>query len=343
MLSGYFRTSAQDIHFSQLYEMPVLRNPALTGLFQGNIRGAAAFRTQWGGINALYKTFSVGAEYKIHDLKDDQRWLKESIGLQVSSDRAGDSKLSKTQIMPVWNFHLPLSLRKENKSFLSLAVTGGLVMHGFERSGLTFDDQFVNGANIGTSSQKFNRTSCTYPAGGFGFIFNFGGFDADESRFYFGGSIVNFSFYKRINYFLESVNLRQDVKLGFNAGATRAFTDETRMHFFADYFKQGHNNLLQFGFLYAKDIIPGADGADKRVGLSAGVFYRLADAVIPFVKLEYYNLQIGLSYDANAVRRMKMESGHKDVFELTVSLKDFLNFHTQTDCPIDKADPTKNP
>ncbi|MGZ3910129.1 MAG: type IX secretion system membrane protein PorP/SprF, partial [Flavisolibacter sp.] len=37
----------QDIHFSQFFEAPLLRNPSLAGIFTGDIRVQAVYRDQW--------------------------------------------------------------------------------------------------------------------------------------------------------------------------------------------------------------------------------------------------------------------------------------------------------
>ena len=39
---------AQDPHFSQFFEAPLLRNPSLAGLFDGDIRIQGVYRSQWG-------------------------------------------------------------------------------------------------------------------------------------------------------------------------------------------------------------------------------------------------------------------------------------------------------
>ena len=41
---------SQDIHFSQFFEAPLLRNPALAGLFSGDIRLQAVYRNQWQSV-----------------------------------------------------------------------------------------------------------------------------------------------------------------------------------------------------------------------------------------------------------------------------------------------------
>ena len=59
------RTEAQqDINFSQFYELPLLRNPALAGIFNGNVRFTAAYRNQWESITAPYRTMALGSEVK---------------------------------------------------------------------------------------------------------------------------------------------------------------------------------------------------------------------------------------------------------------------------------------
>jgi hypothetical protein len=43
-------TQGQDLHFSQFYEFPLLRNPALAGIFNGNFRFTGAYRNQWQSV-----------------------------------------------------------------------------------------------------------------------------------------------------------------------------------------------------------------------------------------------------------------------------------------------------
>jgi hypothetical protein len=50
MLSIAIQTNGQDIHFSQIFETPFLRNPALAGLFNGDIRVQTVYRSQWNEV-----------------------------------------------------------------------------------------------------------------------------------------------------------------------------------------------------------------------------------------------------------------------------------------------------
>ena len=46
VMSG-IKMNGQDFTFSQFQEMPLLRNPAIAGLFAGDIRLQSAYRSQW--------------------------------------------------------------------------------------------------------------------------------------------------------------------------------------------------------------------------------------------------------------------------------------------------------
>ncbi len=50
--------TAQDIHFSQFFEAPLLRNPSLAGIFTGDVRVQAVYRDQWNSITDAYRTTS---------------------------------------------------------------------------------------------------------------------------------------------------------------------------------------------------------------------------------------------------------------------------------------------
>ena len=61
--------AAQDINFSQFYELPLLRNPALAGTYRGDVRITTAFRNQWNSVTVPYQTEALGAELKFNQGK----------------------------------------------------------------------------------------------------------------------------------------------------------------------------------------------------------------------------------------------------------------------------------
>src|SRR5690349_12730859 len=77
---------AQDIHFSQFFEAPLLRNPALAGIFTGDVRVQALYRDQWNSVTTAYRTASLNGEYKLH-IGRSEDFL--TLGMQMLYDRAG--------------------------------------------------------------------------------------------------------------------------------------------------------------------------------------------------------------------------------------------------------------
>jgi hypothetical protein len=77
----------QDLNFSQFYEQPLLRNPALGGIFDCNFRVKSVFRNQWQSVTVPYRTGGLSAEMKFPG--NAGSW--HNVGLQLMYDVAGDS------------------------------------------------------------------------------------------------------------------------------------------------------------------------------------------------------------------------------------------------------------
>src|SRR5690348_12595866 len=87
---------AQDIHFSQFFETPLLRNPALAGIFTGDYRVQMVYRDQWRTVTNGYKTGSLNGEYKFPIGKADD-FL--TFGGQFLFDRAGTAALTQISVL----------------------------------------------------------------------------------------------------------------------------------------------------------------------------------------------------------------------------------------------------
>src|ERR1043165_2694939 len=88
-------TKAQDIHFSQFFEAPLLRNPALAGLFSGDVRFQAVYRTQWQSVTVPYQTGSLNGEFKLPVGKGND-FL--TIGGEILYDKAGTIAMTATHV-----------------------------------------------------------------------------------------------------------------------------------------------------------------------------------------------------------------------------------------------------
>lgn len=305
---------SQDINFSQFYELPMLRNPALAGLFAGDYAVNAAYRNQWQSVTTPYRTIALGAEYKKSVKQNSNDFF--TLGLQATNDIAGDSRLRRTQLFPVLNFHK--SLNSERDTYLSAAIMGGPVMQRFDPSQLTFDDQFVNGSYSSTNPtrQVFTNTGFTYwdlTAG-----LTFSSVAGADTRFYLGGAMFHIT--KPKVAYQQQYDIVLNPKYVVNAGLSSPLNSLTKIILYADYFMQGGARQVQGGLMLRRDLSENDQAAD--MALAGGLFYRSNDAFIPIIKLEYEKIGLGFTYDINT-SKLRAASQMRGGFEATLSYKGF--------------------
>ena len=308
--------SGQDINFSQFYELPLLRNPALAGIFSGDVRVTSAFRSQWQSVTVPYRTMALGLEYKKPMSRNGNDFV--TLGLQATNDIAGDSRLRRTQIFPVLNYHKSLDADKD--TYLSAAMMGGPVMQRFDPSQLSFDDQFVNGSYSASNPTKqvFTNTGFTYWDAAVGL--NFSSIAGENTRYYFGVGLFHFT--KPKVAFQKQYDIVLNPKWVVNAGLSTPIGDAGKLVVYADYFMQGGSRQIQGGLLLSRDLVD--NGENQKVAIAGGVFYRYRDAFVPAVKLDYNQFGIGISYDVN-VSKLKTASQYRGSYEVTLSFKAFRN------------------
>jgi type IX secretion system PorP/SprF family membrane protein len=310
LLLPALRMEAQDIHFSQFYEFPLLRNPALAGIFNGNIRFTGAYRNQWQSVTVPYRTMGVSAECKM--LRGFSTGDFITTGLQATNDVAGDSKLQRTQVLPVVNYH---KLLNEDKiTLLSLAFMGGPVNEHFDASKLQFDDQYVNGAYSvsNPTRQQFGRSAFTYWDAVVGVSFKTS--LTNNVSMYVGGTLFHIA-EPRIA-FTKEYEVRLNRKWGLNGGLSAWINNTDKIVFYADYFMQGGNKLIQGGGLYTHCF--DESGEEGSLSIAVGGALRWKDAFIPIIKLQTHQLGIGLSYDVN-ISKLTTASQFRGGFELSLS------------------------
>ncbi len=322
------RNHAQDINFSQFYELPLLRNPGLAGIFWGDFRITASYRNQWETVGVPFRTMALGAEYKLPQQED--ATVKKLLGLQITNDVAGDARFARTQIFPAGNIQVPLNFG--NQTYLSLGFMGGPVQQKFDPEKMTFDDQFVNGSySVGNPTQQsFNRTNMTYfdlAAG-----LSLSGLINDAAKYYVG--VGGFHLITPTVAFIKQNDIKLNRKYVVNMGVYAPSGYGNNFIIYADYFTQGDYKMAQGGFLYSYSINGEAEEYN-RTAITAGAFYRWADAIVPVVKLDVEKFGIGLSYDIN-ISKLKTATELRGGFELTLSYKNLLSSRhpDPTSCPV---------
>jgi len=321
--------AAQDIHFSQFQEMPLLRNPALAGIYRGDMRVTTAHRSQWGSVTVPYRTQALGFETKFGVSAHSDDYL--TLGAQLTQDVAGDSRLGRMQALPLVAFHKILD--EARSGYLTLAFMGGPVQQRFDPTQLRFDDQFVNGSYsaLNPTRQTFSRTQVTYwdPSVGLSWSQIAGA----DLRLYAGAAY--FHFLRPRVAFTPDSDIRLNAKVMLNAGLNAPLSEADRLILYLDYFAQGGNRQAQGGALVSHRFLEMDE--DYGISLSAGAFYRWNDAVVPVLKLDMYAFGLGLSYDANT-SKLRTASTFRGGLEVTLSFRSFLQIRNgslqRTRCPI---------
>jgi type IX secretion system PorP/SprF family membrane protein len=300
---------AQDLTFSQFYEAPLLRNPALAGIFNGDIRLKGNFRSQWGSVSVPFQTGAFSAEYKMPLNNSIGDWV--TLGLQATNDVAGDIKLKRTALLPVLCFNKSLS--QVDDTYLSIAFMGGPVSTQFNPTELKLHDP-----------QVLNSTGYTYWDLGAGITYSstFG----DDIKYYFGAGMYHVN-NPKLNYFSNNSEFSiLGRKLTLNAGITAQTSDNNKITGYVDYFKQDGNEQFLAGMLYGVELSRRyAD--DKVLGVNFGSFFRWGDAIIPVVNFDIYDWSFGLSYDIN-ISKLSTYTQSRGGMELSATYRAKLNRRT---------------
>ncbi|MEO8853783.1 MAG: PorP/SprF family type IX secretion system membrane protein [Ginsengibacter sp.] len=319
--------TAQDIHFSQFSETPLLRNPALAGLFNGDVRVQGVFRSQWNSITVPFQTTSLNAEYKLPIGNADDFV---TIGGAILYDKAGTISLTSTSILPVFNYHKSLS--SERNMYLSAGFMGGIVQRRFDLSKMTTNNQF-NGVDDDpsmNSGENFANNNISYLDGSAGLSFNSQVGDNPDDNMYLGIAYHHFNQSAKISFF-NNGTVKIDPKWVYSAGYKTTLNDQASITFYGDYSIQGAYTEAIGGMLYNLKLDEYTD--EQRYTISGGGFLRWGDAFIPMLKLEMKPLTFAVSYDVN-VSALKASSQSRGGFELSLSYQGFVNHDKATNEPI---------
>ncbi len=144
---------AQDIHFSQFHNAPLNTNPALNGIFGGDVRFVGNYRSQWRAVPVPYTTFAVTAEHKLYYRPNHyDRYF--TAGVSLSRDRQGALELTSL----VAGIPIGLTLPLAQNNFLSVGVTPAFGQRSFNTTQWTFDAQFVDCLFDPTASTREDGT-----------------------------------------------------------------------------------------------------------------------------------------------------------------------------------------
>ena len=307
---------SQDIHFSQFFEAPLLRNPSLAGIFTGDIRVQAVYRDQWNSVTTAYKTASVNGEYKLPVGKSDD-FL--TLGLQMLYDRAGTVSWVSTSLLPALNYHK--SLGTEKNRYLSMGFMGGPVQRRLDMSKMTTNTQY-DGGGLG---ENFASPQYTYLDASVGMSFNTQLNENVDNNMFAGVAYHHLNHPK--NSFYGNPDIELDPKWVSSAGVKFSVTPSSFLTLQGDYSTQGKFREVVAGALYGLKL--NEEEENPIYTIHGGAFLRLNDAFIPVIKLDYRPFSFSLSYDVN-ISKLKTSSYGRGGFELSISYIGFSNRDNST-------------
>lgn len=311
--------NGQDIHFSQFFEAPLLRNPSLAGLFEGDVRAQAVYRDQWNSITNAYRTGSVNAEYKMPVKGNDYM----TVGMQMLYDKAGTVGWTSAHLLPAMNYHKSLS--DDYNRYLSLGFMAGPVQRRIDRSKMTTNESYEGRGD----GETFPRAQYTYIDASVGMSFNAQLNENPADNFFIGAAYHHFTRPKTSFYQSQQVELAPSWVA--SAGVRFGVTPVSYITLQGDYMLQNGSQSMIAGALYGIKIGPEDDNPIYTI--HGGAFLRWNDAFIPVIKLDYHPFSVSFSYDAN-ISKLRTSTFGRGGFELGVSYTGFLNRMGSTESAV---------
>ncbi|HOZ87032.1 MAG TPA: PorP/SprF family type IX secretion system membrane protein [Bacteroidia bacterium] len=311
----------QDLHFSQFNENPALVNPALTGA--NGMRGSINNKTQWKSVTTPYRTYGLSVEARnstvkkkaggnLENLPPSERVPgKYAAGLSLYRDKAGDGRLTLTQI----NLSLATFLKTGEKSALSFGLQTSYAVRRIDDSRFVYPNQYnpAYGYDTDFNSGEAGMTDkFRYLDLATGMMFSYddevrGLKDHKERRGHLGFSVYHLTQPKQ--KYLSKKSDALYMKYVSHGDILRSIPN-SRTGVFLSYLFQmqaSHMEIVAGGmFRYYLKNDTRYTGYVKRSTISGGLYYRLKDAVIVKGMFEWQEQHaIILSYDINVSKLAK--------------------------------------
>lgn len=321
--------SAQDLHFSQFFNSPLLNNPANTGFIpDGDYRLGVNYRNQWSSVMAVpYKTMSAFGDVQVGKDRFENGWI--GLGGMVLKDVAGSGNLTSTKAYASVAYHQMLGY----SSLLSLGFNGGYANKRIDVSALKFPDQFDGHFfdNKLPTSAYLDRTSVSY-------------FDLQAG--------MNYAYFPTNNIYINGgvsvlhINRPRESFFVNDGGTTDNRIPMRQTAFLNGSFKLNDQWILNPNVYYsnqagASELVGGLNAHYNLSGngdqvLVGGLYYRHKEALIPMIGIGLNDYIFSFSYDIT-LSSLKTYNGSRGALEFSLvkqGVFEKYNFNRrQTICP----------
>ena len=316
---------AQDLHFSQFFNSPLVTNPANTGFIpDADFRIGANYRNQWSAVMSVpYKTISVFGDAQVFRDRLENGWL--GLGGLILNDQAGTGSLTSTKIYGSLAYHQMLGL----SSLLSAGFNIGWANKHINESKLKFPDQF-DGKFFDSklpTSVSFSNNYVSYMDMHAGM--NYAYFPDENVYINAGYSIQHVNRPKETFFADNTTNGRIPMRHTGFVNAILKLNDRVIVNPNAYFSTQAKATELVFGINANYNL---SQFGEQQ--LLAGVYYRLGDAIVPMVGFETAKIQFTFSYDVT-LSGLSKYNGYRGASEFSIIKKGFYpeNVDRASLCP----------
>lgn len=298
---------AQDLHFSQYFNAPLLVNPANTGFNPDyDFRVGGNYRIDQGNIGSAYRTMSVWGDTKLFTNRFENGWV--GAGLSLLKDEAGGGSLSSTSGYATVAYHQMLGYN----SLLSGGFGLGFISKRIDISKLSFDDQW-NGKFFDVtipSNEPFAYSQTSYLDLQMGL--NYAYFASENVYFNAGVSISHINM-PRESFFDPSVSdSRVSRRYTAFGNASIKIQDLWIVNPNIYISKMGNAWETVLGFNAHRDL--SGDGLSQFI---VGLYYRNKDALIPMLGYQVNDLKFTVNYDAT-ISSQSSFNGTRGAYEISI-------------------------
>jgi len=289
---------AQDIHFSQGYHSPLNLNPALAGVFSGDLRFHSNYRSQWESVGVGYETFSASLESKVYLEKLTSSYF--TTGILVNHDQAGTSELKRINIGVVAAYAKQLA----PTIFATAGAQVGINNRSFNNSNLTYDQQFDGNKfdpSLNREPAPSGNTNLLNVDISTGLNIRMQPLEANpltkRTRLDVGVALHHLT--RPDETFDLSDESPLDRRLTFHAIANLMVNPffDFRMRGTSSFQGKYQENVIGFG---GRIIINDKPAREAAMHLGASYrFHGFGDAFIPHIEFEWKQWMLGISYDVN--------------------------------------------
>lgn len=284
------QSAAQDPHFSQFFSSPLTLNPALTGKFDGAVRVAGNYRNQWPALNNVYTTYTASVDFAIlrNKLPELDTW---GIGILALKDQAGGNILTNTYVSLSTSYHKALD--EDGYQTIGVGFQGTYGQKRLDNSKLYFEDMLTPFGFTGVTQEVFYNTDMdvNYLDVNAGILYS--GSTNGYNNYYLGASMYHINQPKES---FQGANWTIGPRTTVHGGGFFPVSEIVTVHTSAIFQIQNKATELVFGGAAAANYNPEALYPSN---VYLGAWYRLNDAIIPYVGLDVAGFRLGASYDIN--------------------------------------------